>query len=159
MSGWSLIIHGGAKTIPPDRALANREGLLAAVAAGAEVLRGGGCALDAAEQAIRILEDAPVFNAGFGSVLNADGDVEMDAALMEGRALRAGAVGAIRGVRHPVSVARALLDENAVLLVGEGARRFAAEQGLELCDPRALVAPQVSAAAGGLDTVGCVARD
>jgi beta-aspartyl-peptidase (threonine type) len=159
MSGWSLIIHGGAKAIVPDRRQANREGLQAAVAAGVAVLRAGGGALDAAEQTIRALEDLPVFNAGYGSVLNADGMVEMDAALMEGRELRIGAVGAIQGVRHPITVARALMGETPVLLVAEGARRFAAERGLELCAPQDMIAPGVMGSGGGLDTVGCVARD
>ncbi len=159
MSGWSLVIHGGAKTIAPAKAEPHRQGLLAAVEAGAAVLREGGSALDAAEQAVRSMETCPVFNAGYGSVLNADGEVEMDAALMEGTRLRLGAVGAIRGVRHPISVARAMLDAVPVLLVGEGARRFAAERNLELCDPAEMIAPGVSSKEGGLDTVGCVARD
>jgi beta-aspartyl-peptidase (threonine type) len=159
MSGWSLIVHGGAKAIAPGKADANRRGLAAAVEAGSAVLQAGGSALDAAEQAIRAMEDAPVFNAGYGSVLNADGEVEMDAALMEGSQLGVGAVGAIRGVRHPVSVARAVLGATPVLLVAEGARRFAQEQGLELCDPAEMIAPGVASSGGGLDTVGCVARD
>ena len=159
MTGWSLVVHGGAKTVAPDKADAHRQGLLAAVEAGAAVLRQGGSAIDAAEQAVRALEEAVVFNAGYGSVLNADGQVEMDAALMEGAALRLGAVGAIQGVRHPISVARAMLDAVPVLLVGQGARRFAAERGLELCDAAEMIAPGVSSSEGGLDTVGCVARD
>lgn len=159
MSGWSLIIHGGAKAIAADKADPNRQGLVAAVAAGAEVLRAGGSALDAAEAAILSMEDAVVFNAGYGSVLNADGEVEMDAALMEGTSLCVGAVGAVRGVRHPISLARAVLEETPVLLVAEGARRFAEEKGLELCDPAAMIAPGVGSSGGGLDTVGCVARD
>ena len=159
MSGWSLIIHGGAKAITPALRQANRDGLKAAVAAGAAVLRAGGAALDAAEQAIRVLEDLPTFNAGYGSVLNADGAVEMDAALMDGRDLRIGAVGAIQGVRHPVSVARALMAETPVLLVGEGAHRFASEAGLELCDPGVMIAPDRDGVGAGVDTVGCVVRD
>jgi beta-aspartyl-peptidase (threonine type) len=159
MSAWSLVLHGGAKTIAPDKAEAHRQGLLAAAQAGAAVLRQGGSALDAAEHTIRALESCPVFNAGYGSVLNADGEVEMDSAIMEGGGLRLGGVGAIKGVRHPISVARAMLDAVPVLLVGEGARRFAAERDLELCDPVEMIAPGVSSQAGGLDTVGCVARD
>ncbi len=153
------MVHGGAKAIAPARRQAHRDGLQAAVGAGVAVLRAGGSALDAAEQTIRVLEDLPAFNAGYGSVLNADGAVEMDAALMDGVDLRIGAVGAIRGVRHPISVARALMAETPVLLVGEGARRFALEAGLELCDPGDLIAPEQDGEEIGADTVGCVVRD
>ena len=91
----------------------------------------------------RVLENDPTFNAGFGSVLNADGDVEMDAAIMDGATLDVGAVAALRGVRNPISTAVRLLRDQAVLLVGEGARRFAADQGMELCDPRAMIAEEI----------------
>src|SRR5207245_442496 len=99
----------------------------------------------------------PTFNAGYGSVLNADGCVEMDAGLMDGATLDIGAVGGIEGVRHPISVARALLRERPVLLVGSAARRFAAEHDGELCDAMAMIAP--NRAPKGRDTVGCVVRD
>jgi beta-aspartyl-peptidase (threonine type) len=99
------------------------------------VLNAGGSALDAVEAAIRTLEDDPTFNAGYGSELNTEGQAQMDAALMDGTTLNAGAVGAIEGVRHPVSVARKVLEAEPVLLVADGARRFAADQGAELCDP------------------------
>jgi L-asparaginase / beta-aspartyl-peptidase len=160
--GWSLILHGGAKEMPPGTEAANRNGCLAALEAGVTVLRGGGSALDAAEAAIRVLEDNPVFNAGYGSVLNADGDVEMDAAFMDGATLDIGAVAAIRGVRHPASVARLMLRESPILLTADGARRFATERGAELCDPAAMVAPQIHGPTPsrlGHDTVGVVARD
>jgi len=158
---WAILVHGGAKDIDPWQEDANRRGCHAAVAAGQTVLARGGAAVDAVEAAIRILEDDPTFNAGYGSVLNAEGEVQMDAALMDGRTLDLGGVGGIRGVRHPISVARLMLREKPVLLVGDGARRFAAEHAAELCDPHALIPPNLQPAMGKgrHDTVGYVALD
>lgn len=165
---WALILHGGAKEIRPEQEEANRRGCLAALAAGQQILEAGGRALDAAEAVLRVLEDDPTFNAGFGSVPNADGQLEMDAALMEGKTLAVGAVAGIGGVRHPVSVARALLAQPPTLLIGEGARRFAEkcfseQRGAELCDPAEMMAPRQRASeaaeTAGHDTVGCVALD
>jgi beta-aspartyl-peptidase (threonine type) len=153
---WALIVHGGARTIAPDRIDANRQGCLAAVAAGAAVLRDGGSAVDAAEAAVRVLENDPTFNAGFGSVLNAEGDVEMDAAMMDGASLAVGAVAAVRRIRNPVSVARLMMDELPVLLVSDGAEAFAVERGMALCPPGEMIAPGQGK---GHDTVGCVALD
>src|SRR5947199_6338650 len=130
----AIIVHGGAKTISPDAEEAHRAGCLAALHAGWSHLTAGHSAVDAVEAAIRVLEREPVFNAGRGSALNRDGEVEMDAALMEGRTARCGAVGALRGARHPISVARKVFDSNeAVLLVGSGARDFADQHDAELC--------------------------
>ncbi len=154
MSRWALVLHGGQREIPPEEREATRTGCAAALAVGAAVLRRGGSALEAVEAVLRVLEDDPVFNAGRGSARNADGEVEMDAAMMDGATLDVGAVAAIRGVRHPVSVARRMLRAEPVLLVAEGARRFAERQGAELAAP--------AAPAGGTprqDTVGCVALD
>ena len=81
---WALILHGGAKDIAPHQEEANRRGCLSALGAGQVVLKQGGSALDAVEATVRVLEDDPAFNAGFGSVLNTDGQVEMDAAIMDG---------------------------------------------------------------------------
>ena len=155
---WAIIVHGGAKTIRPDRQSANREGCLKAAQAGQSVLSAGGSAVDAVIAAIRVLEDDPTFNAGYGSVLNSDGDVEMDAALMDGATLDVGAVAAVRRVRNPILLARALLRDKPVLLVGEGADRYAAETSIELCDPQAMAPPQIMADEA-CDTVGCVAYD
>lgn len=116
---WSLIVHGGARTIPPDLQAANRRGCLAAAERGAAILRRGGTALETAEQAVRELEDDPTFNAGKGSVPTSSGQIEMDAAIMDGRSLEIGAVAALRGISNPVAVARLLLKEKTVLLVGE----------------------------------------
>lgn len=152
---WSLIVHGGARTIPPERKADNRRGCLVAVECGAAILRAGGTALDAAEAAVRSLENDPAFNAGTGSVPTSSGHIEMDAAIMDGTTLDVGAVAAMRCVTNPVTVARLLLREGPVLLVGEGAAAFAAEQGIGAADVLATAAddePQC-------DTVGCVARD
>ncbi len=160
---WALIVHGGAKEIAPDREDANRRGSLEALAAGQAILEQGGSAVNAVEAAIRVLESDPTFNAGYGSDLNADGEVEMDAALMDGSSLAIGAVAAIQGVRHPISVARQMLGEPPTLLVGEGARRFAAAQGAELCEPGELIPPRRDGPeekkTHDHDTVGCVALD
>ena len=157
-SFWRLILHGGAGRPAPDRAEASRAGILAAAAVGRGVLTGGGSALDAVEQVIRALEDDPTFNAGFGSVLNAEGEVEMDAAIMDGQTLDFGGVAAVKGLRHPISVARALLKETPILLAAEGARRFAERIGAETCPPEAMIAPRRRPPLG-VDTVGCVAID
>ena len=103
------------------------------------VLMDGGQALDAVEAAVVILEDDPAFDAGTGSVLCRDGRIEMDAALMDGRDLGVGAVACVREIKNPIRLAREVLKSEHVLLVGEGAHRFAWERGLSPCDPTALV--------------------
>lgn len=157
---WALILHGGAKEIDAADLEATRAGCLRALDIGRQILSEGGSALDAVEAVVRDLEDNPTFNAGTGSVLNAEGEVEMCSAIMEGTEWNAGGVAIIRGVTHPISVARALLFEQSILLAGEGARTFAADNGCELCDPASLIVPRSgSRSGGGHDTVGCVARD
>jgi beta-aspartyl-peptidase (threonine type) len=158
---WSIILHGGASEVPPERQVASRNGCLHALEAGRAVLATNGSAIDAVEAATRVLEDDPTFNAGYGSVLNSRGEVEMDASIMDGATLDIGAVAAIRGVRHPVSVARQLLRELPILLVAEGARAFAQEFGAELCEPGAMISPARRSAyrERAHDTVGCVALD
>ena len=158
---WSLIVHGGAKTIDPALHDRNRAGCTAAAEAGAAVLRAGGSAVFAAEVAVRVLEDDPVFNAGFGSVLTSDGTVEMDAAMMEGSGLTLGAVAGVRRVRNPVSVARLMLPARPVLLAGDGAERFATDHGMALVDPETMISREALAFehAKAHDTVGCVAID
>lgn len=156
---WAIIVHGGAHPVPPEKQAASRAGCLAALRAGQRVLEGGGTAPEAVEAAIRVLEDDPTFNAGYGSALNADGGVEMDSALMDGETLDVGAVAGLPGVRHPISVARRLLREKEILLIADGARRFAEEHGAELCDPDELISPEQRQASLEHDTVGCVALD
>ena len=135
----SLIVHGGAWDIPDDEVAEHQAGCRAALEAGWQVLEHGGAALDAVEAAVRVLEDAPIFDAGVGSVLNRDGDVELDAAIMDGPSLRSGAVAAVRRVRNPITLARRVLESQVILLVGQGAERFAVAAGLPLCDPAELI--------------------
>lgn len=155
---WAIIVHGGAKDIAPHLEARHRDGCLTAVEAGARILDEGGSAVSAARAAIRVLENDPVFNAGHGSVSNADGDIECDAAIMDGSDLSVGAVAAVRRIRNPIDAAVALLGDKAVLLVCEGAERFAQAQGIALCEPHALKA-QPQACDVGCDTVGCVVID
>jgi len=135
----SLIVHGGAWDIPDDEVAEHQAGCSAALEAGWRVLDRGGAALDAVEAAVRVLEDAPIFDAGVGSVLNRDGDVELDAAIMDGPTLRSGALAAVRRVRNPITLARRVLESQVILLVGQGAERFAVAAGLPLCDPTELI--------------------
>ena len=155
---WALIVHGGAKEMQPGEEPANREGVLAAARAGEKALKEGGSAVDAVEAAIRVLEDLPIFNAGRGSAPNALGEVEMCAGLMDGRDLSAGAVGAIREVRNPISVARKLMPEKEIILVGEGALLFAREKGADTAPDEELLAEKEKELAEH-DTVGAVALD
>ncbi|MCW3054810.1 MAG: Asparaginase [Chthonomonadales bacterium] len=166
----AIIVHGGASTVPPEKQGPKRAGCVKAVRVGWAILSQGGSALDAVEGAIRILEDDPNFNAGFGSMLQPDGMVRMDAGLMEGRDLQAGAVAAIEGVRHPISVARQVLIQPPVLIVGPYARDFARRSEAEMCSPTELISEeqyrhweaqqaQQRPAGRSHDTVGCVALD
>ncbi len=137
----AIAIHGGAGTIERGRLSAEqeasiRDALAAAVMAGHQVLVAGGSALEAVTAAVRRLEDAPEFNAGRGAVLSFDGKVELDASIMDGASLAAGAVAGMSGVRHPIEAARRVMtDSPHVLLVGAGADAFAQAQGLEFKDP------------------------
>ncbi len=135
----ALIVHGGAWDIPDDEVDEHQAGCRQALEIGWQVLQAGGTALDAVEAAVRALEDAPIFDAGVGSVLNRDGDVELDAAVMDGATLRSGAVAAVRRVRNPITLARRVLESQVVLLVAQGAERFAAESGVPFCDPAELI--------------------
>ncbi len=137
----SLIVHGGAWDIPDESVDACKAGCQRALAAGWSVLNSGGSALDAVEAAVIVLEDDPVFDAGFGSHLTLDGYVECDAIVMDGATLRAGSVAALRHIRNPIRLARQVLENSPhMMLVGEGAERFAVEQGLTLCEPEELIA-------------------
>lgn len=136
----SLIVHGGAWDIPDEAIPACDAGCRDALAAGWSILSGGGSALDAVEAAIVVLEDEPVFDAGFGSHLNLDGRVECDAIVMNGETLRAGAVAGLQRVRNPIRLARAVLEKCPhMMLVAEGAERFAKDVGMALCEPEELV--------------------
>jgi beta-aspartyl-peptidase (threonine type) len=135
----SLIVHGGAWDIPAELIEAHKSGCKAALLKGWEVLISGGTALDAVERAIRELEDDPDLNAGTGSVLNAEGQIELDASIMEGNGLQAGAVAAVQNVRNPISLARRVLESENVFLVGTGAALFAKEMGVEECSQEELL--------------------
>lgn len=180
MNRYSLAIHGGAGTIrqqdlKPDQEQAYRDALLRALNAGEQILKAGGSALNAVECAVWHLEDCPLFNAGRGSVYNHQGIQEMDAAIMCGRTLNAGAVGLIRQVRNPIRLARSILEySDHVLLCGEAALDFAREQEFELVDAdyfrhaerlqqlqeaKAANRIQLDHADGKFGTVGAVALD
>ena len=139
---WALAIHGGAGTLHDTAGASDAErpyldALHLTLDAGAAVLAAGGTALDAVEAAVALLEDEPLFNAGRGSVFAADGSIELDAAIMDGHTLAAGAVACVRTVRNPVRLARAVLERSPhVLLAGEGAEAFAREQGIAPVDAR-----------------------
>jgi beta-aspartyl-peptidase (threonine type) len=134
---WSLVIHGGAGVIErasmgPEQDAAYRASLATALQVGSTILRNGGSALDAVEQTARVLEDDPLFNAGRGATLDATGKATLDAAIMSGEDIRAGAVAGLTTTRNPISAARAVMEKSRhVLLVGEGADAFACEQRLE----------------------------
>jgi beta-aspartyl-peptidase (threonine type) len=138
---WAIVLHGGAgvierATMDPKSEAAYRTSLSEAIGAGAKVLEGGGSSLDAVEASIRILEDDPLFNAGRGAVFTAEGKNELDAAIMDGSNLNAGAVAGVTHTRHPISLARAVMEKSPhVMLIGAGADAFAAEEGLEQVDP------------------------
>ncbi len=143
----SLIVHGGAWNIPDAWVEDCRAGCRRALQAGWAILERGGAALDAVEAAIVVLEDDPVFDAGIGSHLNRDGRVELDAIVMDGATLQAGAVAAVGRVRNPIRLARKLLESREhMMLVGAGAEQFAVEQGLPLCRPEDLVTERERAA-------------
>jgi len=140
-AGFALAVHGGAGTIRRDQRLASRpvfyhEGLRRALETGREVLAVGGNALEAVTRTVAALEDDPLFNAGRGSVFTAAGTQEMDAAVMDGRNRRAGAVAGISGPRNPILAARAVMElSDHVLLIGEGALAFCQQQGVAFADP------------------------
>jgi len=177
-----LVVHGGAGSIPDEMVEAYLAGVRAALDAGWVILEAGGSAVAAVEAAIAVMEDDGSFDAGRGSVLNQDGRVQLDAMIMDGASLAAGGIGAVETVRHPIRVARAVMERSPhVYFAGSGAERFAAEHGFAPIDNSALVTPRErrrfedarqSAATGqdvragdrttGLpthDTVGAVALD
>lgn len=175
---WKLVIHGGCgamrpETVSEDQEQLARAGLNAALDAGEGILASGGTALDAVEAAARALEEHPAFNAGRGSVLTADGHVELDAAIMDGNDRRAGAVAGLQKTRAPISAARAAMEHSPhVLLTYEGADGFAMEHGLEQVDNKWFVIPErqaqldkIMATGGKFDTdikygtIGAVACD
>lgn len=151
----SLIAHGGAGAMGPREERSERaRGMLEAVRAGARLLRSGMSALDAVVATVRALEDHRLFNAGYGSLLNTAGAVEMDASVMvatpsagpgrrERFELRAGAVAAVSRLRNPILLARAVMENTGhVLMVGRGAERFASQVGIKLCRAEEMISPR-----------------
>jgi beta-aspartyl-peptidase (threonine type) len=159
--GPSIIVHGGAGSEDPRERIPRRHGCLDAVRRGWAELAAGRSAITAVVVAVAVLEDDPHFNAGTGSCLTDDGRVEMDASVMDGTTLAAGAVGAVAGVRNPIRLAEAVMEHGRhVLLVGAHARSFARDRGVALCDPEALIVQRGPRQAGpGGETVGAVAVD
>lgn len=137
-----FVIHGGAGVITrgsltPEQEKEYRAKLEEAVLAGYNALKEGKSGLDAIEIAIRIMEDSPLFNAGKGAVFTADGKNELDASIMDGKSLNAGAVAGLHRVKNPITLARAIMEKSPhVMMIGEGAEKFAEEQKLELVDPK-----------------------
>ncbi len=177
---YSLAIHGGAGARPRAQYTAQQEsdftaGLTAALAAGERILQSGGSALDAVQASVVSLEDNALFNAAHGAVLAADGWAELDAAIMDGRDLRAGAIAAVHHIKNPIALARQILEHSPhVFLVADGAERFARDYNLELVARDYFVTPyrqrqlaalsNATAALATMDdpplgTVGAVARD
>ncbi len=135
-----LIVHGGAWAIPDEAVESHLRGVRNALAAGWRALQKGGSALDAVEEAVVAMEDDETFDAGRGSFLNRDGRVQLDALIMDGNTLRAGGVGCVERILHPVRAARCVLEKSPhVYFVGEGAEIFAEEHGIRLCENRDLI--------------------
>ncbi|MEE9471651.1 MAG: isoaspartyl peptidase/L-asparaginase [Gemmatimonadota bacterium] len=135
---WAIAVHGGAGTarresMTPELESRYAAALTAALEAGGEILASGGSSLDAVEAALRLLEDSPLFNAGKGAVFTHDGRNELDASIMDGASLAAGAVAAVHHVKNPISLARRVMEASPhVMMAGVGAEEFALEQGIEL---------------------------
>ena len=175
----SLIVHGGAWDIADNVLEEHRNGVKQAIKIGWHILRTGGSAVEAVEKVVRSLEDDGTFDAGRGSHLNADGEIQLDASMMCGKTFKCGAVAALHRIQNPISLARIVMESSEhILLVGKGAEDFAATHGLTLCKPSELVNPreleQWKAAQGrgktsakdafrnskaASDTVGAVAMD
>jgi beta-aspartyl-peptidase (threonine type) len=175
---FGIVIHGGAGTIERSEMTAGNEaahraGLEQALKAGYSVLEGDGSSLDAVEAAIRVLEDNPLFNAGKGAVFTHEGTNELDASIMDGRTLKAGAVAELEHIRNPISLARLVMEKSPhVMLVGAGAEQFEKKMGMKLVDQKyfytderwqslqkAKSSPEPVSDKGHHGTVGAVALD
>lgn len=137
-NNFTILIHGGAgnitkeNTIDPEQ---YKNALDSALNIGETILRNGGTSLDAVEKVIRFMEDCPLFNAGKGAVFTADGHNELDASIMNGKTLEAGSVAGVGNIKNPISAARLVMEKSAhVLLIKEGASKFAKDNGLEIVD-------------------------
>jgi beta-aspartyl-peptidase (threonine type) len=171
---WAIALHGGAgggaSSFTPDRIAAYEKQLTAALNIGKEILMNGGASLDAVEAVVRFLEDCPMFNAGHGAVVTAEGKHELDAAIMDGSNLMAGAIAGVTDIKNPISTARLVMEKTPhVLLIGNGASSFAKEHGVEIVPNEYFSTParleqirrirERSEAGSPMGTVGCVALD
>lgn len=168
---WALALHGGAGSMSAsdftdEQIEAYHAELTNALEIGKRILNGGGSSLDAVEQVVRYLEDCPLFNAGKGAVFTHNGRNELDAAIMEGGQLRAGAIAGVGDIKNPVSAARLVMEKSPhVLMVGAGASNFARSQGAEMVDSsyfyteKSWKALQKALEREKMGTVGCVALD
>src|SRR6266705_4470577 len=129
----AIVVHGGAGQKPAGPPEAFQDGCKEAAVVGWRILQEGGSALDAVEAAVRSLEGNPIYNAGTGASLSADGNIQLDAGIMEGHTLRVGAVANVELIKNPIPLARRVMESPHVLLVGKGAQVFAQEQGIPLC--------------------------
>ncbi|HET9881141.1 MAG TPA: isoaspartyl peptidase/L-asparaginase [Candidatus Binatia bacterium] len=157
----AVIVHGGAGQIRDDSLPERLDGCKAAALAAWDILAQNGSALDAAEAAVMVLEDNPLFNAGTGSTLNQIGNVEMDAAIMDGDLLRVGAVAAVQRIKNPIKLARRVMEDGRHVILGsEGALMFAREIGFPECSPESLIVEHERKRwAEKYGTVGCVVLD
>jgi beta-aspartyl-peptidase (threonine type) len=169
-ASFCIAIHGGAGDVAEDKRASHAEGCAIAARAGAEILRKGGSAIDAVQRAVEVLEDDPKFNAGTGACLTENGELELDASIMRGDDLSAGAICALPPFTHPIAIARAVLEDGRhILYAAEGASRFAIEKGFERVPAEKMITEAVrerwksgrGQAAQGYagNTVGAVARD
>jgi beta-aspartyl-peptidase (threonine type) len=172
--GYAIAIHGGAgvilrESLSKELEVAYLKVLDSALTVGERILAGGGASMDAVESVIRIMEDCPLFNAGKGAVFSHEGYNELDASVMDGSTLMAGAVAGVRNVKNPISLARKVMTNSShVMLSGKGATEFAREQGLEIVDSTYFFTERrwmdlqkaiAKAKENKFGTVGCVALD
>nr|XP_020472688.1 isoaspartyl peptidase/L-asparaginase [Monopterus albus]XP_020472689.1 isoaspartyl peptidase/L-asparaginase [Monopterus albus]XP_020472690.1 isoaspartyl peptidase/L-asparaginase [Monopterus albus] len=170
-----VVVHGGAGIVPRERSEKSTSGVCSAARAAYAILQGGGSSMDAVVEAVIQLEKNPTFNAGCGSVLNAKGDVEMDALVMDGKTLSSGAVSAVRYIANPIQLARLVMEETShACLTAEGANQFAQAMGVPEIPQESLIteysrmrwiknlapgANPVESQMGKMGTVGAVAVD
>jgi L-asparaginase / beta-aspartyl-peptidase len=172
VNNWAIALHGGAGNLLPqdfsdDEIALHKKELSTALDLGIEILKNGGSSLYAVEQVVRYLEDCPLFNAGRGAVFTHDGKNELDAAIMEGKELRAGAVAGIGNIKNPISAARLVMEKSPhVLMVGKGASLFASQNGADVVDSAYFFTQKSWNALqralnpnDKMGTVGCVALD
>jgi beta-aspartyl-peptidase (threonine type) len=140
----ALMVHAGAGAYPPQYIGPAQKGCREGILVGWRVLQNNGSALDAVEAAVRVLEDNPLYNAGTGSCLTREGNIEMDAGIMDGATLQVGAVAGVELIKNPIKLARKVLESPHVMLIGRGAQQFALEHGMSLCKREDLLTEQVS---------------